>query len=125
MLVKSSFFREIKLVVICLGLHDVFPGEFEKDNAKNSHIDFISCAAVSYNCYSQYMSHTLFFVLSQNLRAKVYGIEQVDQVTVKRIAGKIVPAIATTTAAVAGLVSCLVLFHLFKINCSAHQVFLC
>ena len=41
----------------------------------------------------------------QNLRASMYGIEVVDRLKIKRIAGRIVPAIATTTAAVAGLVS--------------------
>ena len=41
----------------------------------------------------------------QNLRASMYSIETADRLKTKKIAGKIVPAIATTTAAVAGLVS--------------------
>ena len=44
-------------------------------------------------------------VLLQNLRATMYSIETADRLKTKKIAGKIVPAIATTTAAVAGLVS--------------------
>ncbi|XP_033749897.1 ubiquitin-like modifier-activating enzyme 6 [Pecten maximus] len=59
--------------------------EFEKDDDANSHIDFITAAA--------------------NLRAAMYSIDSADRLKVKRIAGRIVPAIATTTAAVAGLVS--------------------
>ncbi|KAJ8299843.1 hypothetical protein KUTeg_022590 [Tegillarca granosa] len=59
--------------------------EFEKDDDSNGHIDFITSAA--------------------NLRGQMYSIENADRLKVKKIAGRIVPAIATTTAAVAGLVS--------------------
>jgi ubiquitin-activating enzyme E1-like protein 2 len=59
--------------------------EFEKDDDTNHHVDFITAAA--------------------NLRASCYKIKEGDRLEVKRIAGKIIPAIATTTAAVAGLVS--------------------
>lgn len=44
-------------------------------------------------------------LMLQNLRATMYSIETADRLKTKKIAGKIVPAIATTTAAVAGLVS--------------------
>ena len=47
----------------------------------------------------------LIFSLAQNLRAIMYGIDPVDRLKTKLIAGRIVPAIATTTAAVAGFVS--------------------
>ena len=58
---------------------------FEKDDDLNGHIDFIY--AVS------------------NLRGDMYSIENSNRLEIKKIAGKIVPAIATTTAAVAGFVS--------------------
>ncbi|XP_077988676.1 ubiquitin-like modifier-activating enzyme 6 isoform X2 [Glandiceps talaboti] len=61
------------------------PVVFEKDDDTNSHIDFITAAS--------------------NLRATMYSIDNVDRLKTKRIAGRIVPAIATTTAAVSGLVA--------------------
>ena len=58
---------------------------FEKDDDTNYHVKFIMC--------------------SSNLRAINYNIKPADFDTTKGIAGKIIPAVATTTSIVAGLIS--------------------
>ncbi len=62
----------------------VHPAEFEKDDDTNFHIDFVT--AVS------------------NLRARNYRIKEENKHQTKLVAGKIIPALSTTTSFVAGLI---------------------
>ncbi|CAI2384890.1 unnamed protein product [Moneuplotes crassus] len=59
------------------------PQEFEKDDDQNYHVDFIYALA--------------------NCRATNYSLDHMDWLTTKLKAGRIIPALATTTAAIAGL----------------------
>eukprot|EP01086_Lenisia_limosa_P003357 TRINITY_DN17770_c0_g1_i1.p1 TRINITY_DN17770_c0_g1~~TRINITY_DN17770_c0_g1_i1.p1 ORF type:complete len:573 (+),score=203.18 TRINITY_DN17770_c0_g1_i1:233-1720(+) len=69
------------------------PEEFEKDDDTNFHMEFIGAVG--------------------NLRGRNYGIKEVDKLQAKLIAGRIIPAIATTTAMATGLV-CMELYKVIQ-----------
>ncbi|CAA2969374.1 ubiquitin-activating enzyme E1 1-like isoform X2 [Olea europaea subsp. europaea] len=74
------------------------PIQFEKDDDTNYHMDLIAGLA--------------------NMRARNYGIPEVDKLKAKFIAGRIIPAIATSTAMSTGLV-CL---EFYKVINGGHKL---
>uniref|UniRef100_A0A0E0APM4 E1 ubiquitin-activating enzyme n=1 Tax=Oryza glumipatula TaxID=40148 RepID=A0A0E0APM4_9ORYZ len=74
------------------------PIQFEKDDDTNFHMDLISGFA--------------------NMRARNYSIPEIDKLKAKFIAGRIIPAIATSTAMATGLV-CL---ELYKVIAGEHPI---
>ena len=77
------------------------PVEFEKDDPTNFHIEFMGGVS--------------------NLRARNYKIEEVDNFKIKLIAGKIIPAIATTTAMVVGAVGMEIIKYLLGKKAEAYK----
>ena len=65
------------------------PEKLEKDDDLNGHVDFI------YSC--------------SNIRTRNYNIKEIEKQKLKMIAGRIVPAMATTTAAITGI-ACLQIY---------------
>ncbi|KAL7672164.1 hypothetical protein ACOME3_007058 [Neoechinorhynchus agilis] len=86
----DTVFEEVRHSNVAL-----YPLEFEKDSDSNLHMDFITSCS--------------------NLRAENYDIEPADKIQSKLIAGRIIPAIATTTSMIVGLV-CLELLKILARN---------
>lgn len=74
-------------------LFNLFPAKFEKDDDSNHHVDFLYMVG--------------------NLRASMYGITPIDRLEAKKIVGKIIPAMVTTTCSITGLVL-MQLYHLMQ-----------
>ncbi len=76
--------QQLESIVDGINTKELTGIEFEKDDDTNFHIDFIHATA--------------------NLRARNYRIVENDQQKTKMTAGRIIPAIATTTAMITGCV---------------------
>jgi len=76
--------------------------EFEKDDDKNHHVDFITSAT--------------------NLRAFNYQIKPSKKAECRMIAGRIIPAIATTTAMITGFVQLEICKHIKQVALEKHRM---
>ncbi len=81
---KAALKRELENDVDVSRLQPATPHDFEKDDDDNFHIDYVTA--------------------STNLRAWNYNIKSTPRHAVKVTAGRIIPALATTTAMICGLV---------------------
>jgi ubiquitin-activating enzyme E1 len=96
-------FPETDIIKTDSNLKDLYlnPIEFEKDNDNNWHVAWITCAS--------------------NNRALNYSIPTISKYETKGIAGKIIPAVATTTSTVVGLISIELLKYLNNIDVTKYR----
>lgn len=81
----NALSNEIKTIIINKKLPNIHIEEFEKDDLSLNHVELI--------------------MLMSNLRCQVYNLPLLDRLQIHKIAGNIIPALATTTSLVAGLVT--------------------
>jgi ubiquitin-activating enzyme E1 len=88
--IKNTEDEVYLLSVLSCNCKKLIPQDFEKDDDTNWHVAWLQGAS--------------------NCRALNYGIEPISEYETKGIAGKIIPAVATTTSTIVGLIS----FELLK-----------
>ncbi|KAL3205780.1 hypothetical protein MRX96_040645 [Rhipicephalus microplus] len=76
-------------------------------------LEDLTLTALEFNVDDDSNFHLDFIVAASNLRAANYNIAPADRLKSKLVAGRIIPAIATTTSLVAGL-ACLELYKLVQ-----------
>jgi ubiquitin-activating enzyme E1 len=84
------------------GYKKLKPADFEKDDDSNHHIDVLLAAT--------------------NLRSTNYHIKESNRASVRVIAGRIIPAIATTTAMITGFVQLEIIKYLKQAPLEAHRM---
>ena len=84
-----------RLQIIKEKINSLIPEVFEKDNDENNHVNFILSIS--------------------NLRAENYKISKCNFLKAKEIAGNIIPAIVSTTAAITGI-ACLQIYTILQTN---------
>lgn len=93
---SEEVINNLKLALARLSIRTKLePIDFEKDDDTNHHMEFVTACS--------------------NLRAANYSINEADFMHTKQIAGRIIPALATTTAVVAGLV-CIELYKVIDMK---------
>lgn len=98
--------------------------EIKKDIEKylNEKTDIINFVPIKYEKDTSDINIINFVCYTSNLRARNYNIPNLDKIKIKIIAGKIMPAIITSTSAIAGLLALQLYVLSQNSNCETFRV---